>query len=214
MAFKELTQKLSLDDFFKKAFEAFYRFRLDHHSPGHLEKADVIVALSFGMRENGPGESNRHVARIVEDLHNRYKLPVIAQWEIGDDVLIDNDYLPHIVREPRPRTLGRFDNLLGKVFGTSKKDGSKAYLDTYEVLAQAANVAHPRGWRKAIIVAHGDHGWRVAKTAERFGFEVLVPYAQTHAYDRESIQSYTRSRLRFLPREIATRFYYILKGWL
>ena len=186
--------QLSLDDFFKKIIHSFTKWRVLPHPHFDLEKADAIVALSFGVRNNDAGEANRALALVAQELHTKLQLPVIAQWEIGDNISIDARQLVHIVRKPRLEENG--------------------YLDTYEVLTQAAEVAHSRGWRKIIIIAHSDHAWRAIKVAQRLGFEPMFSHLSTDVYDKNSSQKHTRSRWRFILREIPARIYYIFKGWM
>ena len=98
MAVKDFLKNISLDDLFKNFFQSFYKWRMNPHPHHHLEQADIIIALSFGGGEDGPGETNAHLARILEDLHGRYQLPIISQWEIATDTLIEPQNFLLIVR--------------------------------------------------------------------------------------------------------------------
>ncbi|OGE84836.1 MAG: hypothetical protein A3J48_03425 [Candidatus Doudnabacteria bacterium RIFCSPHIGHO2_02_FULL_46_11] len=199
--------------FIKKAMQSIYKWRLPGHTNSELAQADVIVALSFGGRVNGPGKSNVALARLTEDLSRRYNLPVIAQWEIAHSSLDLQDKLLHIVRKARNKQLGRLTKIIHTL--TTKRVDEKDlgnYLDSYEVLMQAAEICLKQGLKKAIIVAHHDHLWRTSKIAEAVGFEPLHPFAQVTIYDEESVQKYTRSRWRFMMREIPNRLYHLICG--
>src|SRR3989344_5133655 len=93
--------QLSLDDFFKKIIHSFTKWRVLPHPHSDLEQAHAIVALSFGIRNNDAGEANRALAGVTQELHKKLQLPVIAQWEIGDNISTDAQQLVHIVRKPR-----------------------------------------------------------------------------------------------------------------
>lgn len=88
------------------------------------------------------------------------------------------------------------------------------YLDTHEVLSQSWEFCQAHSWTKAIVVAHPDHLFRVARTAQRLGFQVLLVDTRGVAYDPRSTQVWTRSRLLFLPREAAAIALYWFRGWL
>ena len=156
-----------------------------------LKSADVILGQSFGLRSDGPGLSNYALAFVVARLAKRYSLPAVLQWEIAD--CLPNVHIAGVIR--RHRSEGK-------------------YLDTYEVLAQSAELCRARGWKRAIVVAHPDHMWRCVQTAKKLGLMALVPPMPEVPYDPASSQSWTRSRARFLPREIIARLLFLLKGWI
>lgn len=156
-----------------------------------LRSAHVIIAQSLGLRGKKPGISNEALAKIVFNLHYRYGLPLVLQWEIAD-------CLPHTVKA-------------GVVRQHQEKE---EYLDTHEVLSQEWEICTKKGWTRAIVVAHQDHMWRVVRTAENIGFHAVPANVRNIPYDSLSSQSWTRSRARFILREIGARFFYFLKGWL
>lgn len=170
----------------------FFSWKVPPSPNEFLKSSEVIIGLAFGQRLTNPGTSNRAMAKIARHLHYYYQLPLILQLEVSR-CLMD---LPKA----------------GVIFQHRLEDKC---LDTYEVLAQAWEICQKNGWRKAIIVSHPDHLWRAKKTAEKIGFEVSCVDTSSHPYlipyDRESIQPWTKSRLRFLPREIAARTIYLLQ---
>lgn len=168
-----------------------FAWRVKPGKESELRNAQVIIAQSLGLRGNKPGISNEALARVIADLHQRYGLPLVVQWEIAD-------CLPHI---PKAGVIQRH-----------RQKGK--YLDTHEVLSQEWEICAKNGWTRAIVVAHQDHLWRVMRTAERIGFHAIPADVRGIPYDPFSSQSWTRSRMRFIPREIGARILYFLKGWL
>ncbi len=195
-------------DFLRKLWQCFFCWRVaSEKNKIKLCCADVVLAQSFGRRKEGPGLSNETLARIAfytSIISDSVHLPLILQWEI-------NSCFPAAGRTGvirRHRQAGK-------------------YLDTREMLAQAWEICQkPKGvyflpgvpinmpWKKAIIVAHPDHMWRVMRTAEKIGFEVMVADTSSVPYDKESVQWWTRGQARFIPREILTRVLYLLRGWI
>ena len=180
-------------EFMKKLLSCIFCWKVDASKDEEIRRSDVVIALSFGLGKNGMGMSNLQLAFAAEDVCDRYNIPVIAQWEIADSHLLTDTYKAGVVREHRVE---------GK------------YLDTREVLEQAAAICAKEGWKKAIIVAHPDHLWRCAEAAKKFGFEVAIADTSCVVYDEGSVQSWTRSRSKFVPREIAARLLYLCKGWI
>ena len=173
--------------------QCFFSWKVRTSSDAAMRGAQVILAQSFGLAGDGipGGVSNEAMAKIVKEIHRQYELPMVLQWEIAD-CLID---LPMVgvVREHRK-------------FGK--------YLDTREVLVQSFLVCKKQGWTRVIVVAHPDHIWRVKKVAEKLGLDVFIPDTSSVPYDPHSIQSWTRNKIRFIPREIAARLLYFIKDWL
>lgn len=178
--------------FLKKFFQCIFYWKLEPSSKGELKDSDVILALSFGRRENTSGMSNIQLALGVEMLALEFGLPVITQWEISERLTAYIDKAGEI-REHR---------IKGK------------YLDTREMLIQSLEICKKRNWKKAVIVAHPDHVWRCAETAKKLGFETVIADTAYVEYDEQSVQPWTRSRARFVPREIAARLLFLFKGWI
>ncbi|MBI2175489.1 MAG: YdcF family protein [Parcubacteria group bacterium] len=152
--------------------------------------AQAIIALSFGVGDRC--QSNQALADTALSLFEHFSLPLLLQGEVADS-LPSGTNIALVVRKHR-------------IPGV--------YLDTREVLEQVAKFAESRGWSRVIIVAHPDHVWRARLAAERLGFEVFVADTQGVPYDRNSLQPWTRSKRRFVPREILARVFYLLRGWI
>lgn len=157
--------------------------------------AQIIIALSFGQGgNNSSGKSNKSLAKIVSALVDKYKLPVVAQWEIAG-------CLQGFLSDKR--------NLI--IF---KHRNDRQYLDTYEVLAQAKDYCLGLGSMKAIIVAHPDHAARCIAVAQKLGFKTVVADTKTVPYDSDSVQEWTRNKEAFVKHEKLATEYYRQMGYL
>ncbi len=172
-------------------FRCFYKWRVNSSSEKKLKDSDVILAQSFGLRAGSYGKSNKALAIVVQDLYERFHLPLILQWEIAD-------CLPGIPKQSVIREHRQIDK----------------YLDTMEVISQSKDVCKQYNWEKAIVVAHPDHIWRVVQIAKKMGFVIRIANVSSVPYDSLSVQSWTRSKFRFLPREFLARILYLLHGWI
>jgi hypothetical protein len=176
-----------------RVLECVFCWRVKPSTNAELRESDAIVGLSFGHWGSAPGLSNIVLAGCIFNLNKFLLLPLILQREIGDA-------LP-----------GKHQK--DKLFLISEHQEPGKYLDTYEVLRQAWEIAKEQGWTKIVLVAHPAHLWRCKMVAERLGF-VVRPRRYVIPYDRESHQIWTRSPLLFIPREIVSRLIYLLKGWI
>ncbi len=174
-------------NFIVKLLQCLFCWRIKPDSEEKVKNADVIIGQSFGLRQDGPGKSNEALAKIVRGLNEKYKIPLVLQWEIAD-------CLPDL-----------------PIFYVTKEHRIKGeYLDTYEVLFQAKTICKKRGWKKAIILAHSDHHWRCMMVAKKLEFELIAIDTSSVPYDELSTQSWTKSVIRFIPREIVARIVYLL----
>lgn len=176
--------------FLIKLWQCFFTWKVKPEESS-LGRSQVVLAQSLGYREKDPGLSNRALAKVVASLYHGFGLPLVLQWEVADCI-------------PELPKVG--------VIRKHRREGE--YLDTYEVLAQSAEICKAHGWQRAILVSHPDHCWRVKKTAERLGFKVTVPDTSLVPYDPESCQPWTRTRAKFLLRELPARLFCLLKGWI
>ncbi|MFH0952463.1 MAG: hypothetical protein V1838_04780 [Patescibacteria group bacterium] len=152
-----------------------------------LVNAEVVMALSFGRRRQEPGIVNVMMTETISHLSTKYQLPVIAQAEIADCL----------------------SNL--EVAGVVRRCLDGRYLDTHEVVRQMAAICRRYGWKRAVIVAHPHHLWRVVKVAEKFGLKLIIPNIGKIRYDSHSVQLWTRSAWLFIPREILVRWLYLIQ---
>lgn len=174
--------------FIIKLFQCFFCWRIKPDSEKEIASADVIISQSFGSREPyyGFGISNEKLAILVWRIHLKYRIPLILQWEIADCI-------PD----------------LPKAYVVEKHRIEGEYLDTYECIYQQRVFCQTKGWQKAIMIAHPDHYWRCMMVAKKLGFKVIAIDTSSVPYDSLSSQPWTRSAIRFIPREIVARLIYL-----
>lgn len=177
----------------KMLLECLWRWRVQPSSTVNLRTADAVLGQAFGLRGIlDPGESNRALAAVALELHRSHGLPLILQWEIADAMPMN--------------TL-----VVAKVEGHRV---SGQYLDTREVLLQAHSACRRNGWNRVVIVAHPHHMWRVVRMVEKLGLTPIIPDVRSVPYDSKSMQWWTRTVYFWVPREIATRLYCFMRGWI
>ena len=150
-------------------------------SSNELESADVIVAQSFGTRQEGgsPGKVNSLLAEHAQKLAEYYDIPLIAQEEIADSL---------------PKNL-----VHTKVSGDpSSSDGSG--LDSWGVLSKLREIMGDE--TKPIIVAQAYHIGRVSLQAIKLGMDPRLPGDMPREFAPESGQWWTRSRGLWVAREL------------
>lgn len=153
-----------------------------------LDRAQVIIAVSFGTKTGKTLKSNKDLAYVCDCLSWRSRIPVMAQIEIA-----------FLLSEPACRTISRHR------FNVD-------YLDTHEVILQCSQTALAHGLERAIIVAHPDHQWRAMHVAKKLGFTVYAADVSKVHYDAQSSQWWTRGRWRFMAREVLARLMYLRQG--
>jgi len=175
---------------FKKLIECFFCWKV--RPRGDLRKAQVIVAQSFGCRENEPGISNETMARLAWKIRQKLHLSMILQWEIAEA-------LPE-----KSRDLW--------IIERHREEGK--YLDTYEVLDQAKEIIKEQGWRTAVLIAHPWQIWRAMAVFKKMGIKIIIPNLDSIPFNPESTQWWTRNMFLWILREIPTRLLYLIKSWI
>ena len=136
-----------------------------------------LVAFSFASGAIEPSLCNRRLARAVERILDKEKeeVVVIAQWEIASSTWAS---LACVVKEHRQKG---------------------AYLDSDEVMAQAARVFNERGITKVIPVANPFLHLAKCRTLVRdAGFTPIKQKIGWIGFYRESLQWWTRGPFRLL----------------
>jgi hypothetical protein len=157
---------------------------------------DAIFCQSFGPRKNEPGISNFYLAHRIQEVYNFYKnthdrpIPLIIQKDCADAFTEDI----------------KIDKIISQ-----NRDPNK-YLDSYEVSWQGAKFCREKNLKTVLVFAHPDHIWRVMKTLKKLGQNAIAADTSGTPYDPKSIQPWTRSRLRFLTREILVIAMYFITG--
>jgi hypothetical protein len=177
---------------FRQAWSGAYR------PEGNADEADCLLAFSFGGVRQGdtirPGASNAALARYAHEHFGH--LPMILQGEIAD-ACGPRPSGPGTWRIDRHRCPGR-------------------YLDTHEVAVQARQIMARQGWEIAIVLAQSHHVPRVAAVCRKLGLGTVVPPGLEHIpFCPDSFQGWTRSRLRWIRREVGAILYYrFWKMWI
>lgn len=177
---------------FIQLWRCFFCWRVRPNAERDLSQAQAIISLSFGTgKGDAAGESNEQLAREVSRLQTRYFVPAIVQVEVSR--ALPRLHLAAIIRE---------------------HSTPSRYIDTREVLRQAADICRERGWSEILLVCHHLHTWRAARVAKRLGLHILIPVGDRTPYDPVSEQWQTRGPWQWVARELPARLYYLLKGWL
>lgn len=133
--------------------------------------ARIIVALSFGIRHDDPGLSNRDLARVVDSVQHNSDFESLLQWEIAD-----------VVSRP-PILVVRKHRISGK------------YLDSEEVITQMVDFLHrkkPKTDTVILIAQPFLHRHKCKKIFKSFGYKVEIPQTGWIRFDKRSLQWYTR----------------------
>lgn len=166
-------------------------FTVWHVEPTSLKNAQVICAHAAGDTPDGPSITTHHLADIIRVVHREYALGIIAQGETAQCL----NGLPVLTATPRQAEADH-------------------YIDTREVVLFHKRACEQLNFSRIVLVAFGHHLWRAKKTAERLGLVVYIPEGIESPYDPHSTQWQCRSAWFFIPREILTRTYYWLRGWI
>jgi hypothetical protein len=153
------------------------------------KEVQTIAAYTFGNRfeANGnrsPGPVNAALADVAVRLHEETHAPVYAQWEVAE--AIGTRIMPQHLVSITPLRDARAEPV---------------YLSTGGVAAAIVRHAgDPRQLGKVGVVAFSDHIRRCVDTTCRAGLDAAAPagYDMPTAYDAESGQPWTRSRLVYL----------------
>lgn len=145
------------------------------------------------MSDLEPGPVNERLARLAADFVSRRPVPIIAQWEVADEL----------------GALGVTDVI--SVTPDRAADGSVVYLSTAGVLDKGRRLVEAAGVEagRAGLLAHADHAGRCLLTAAAAGLDAVVPDSVDlpTAYDPASGQPWTRRRADFIPVDLMARAY-------
>ena len=161
------------------------------------KEVDTILGYTFGNRidANGnrsPGPVNTAIAEIAVGLHEETGAPVYAQWEVAE-AIGKRIASRHLVSITPPRDAR----------------AEPVYLSTNGVAAAVVNRAGGgKRLGKVAVVGFADHIKRCVDTSRRTGMDAAAPggYTMPAAYDADSGQPWTRSRLAYLVHDLMCRF--------
>lgn len=149
---------------------------------GNLLEADCVIGQSFGASEKYPGSVNESLAQYI--VAHTTGLPLLLQQEIAE-ALPEDELHPALVIRGNPSTS----------FGGG--------LTTWEVLQISGRYMESAGLSRPLLVAQAFHVGRVAMQAKRQGLTgLIVPAGLPTDFDPNSIQPWTRSRGRWVRREL------------
>ena len=165
------------------------------------DRFTALIAYSFGNRipagvdakrqVGQPGPVNEALAAAVVKARGSRSIPVYAQTEIAE-VLAQRYHLPGVVEIPPDRN----------------PDGTLKYLSTDGVAAKVASLRGSAARSDIVgVIAFADHQWRAVYTTRVNGLDAYAPagVAMPATYDTRSGQSWTRSRVAYLPTDYAAR---------
>lgn len=132
-----------------------------------------VIVLKFG---GACERSEVHINRLLAEVAESYKLPIIAQREVAD-------LCPEVIS-----SIGR----------------DKGYLDTWGVLKAALAAMEKEGFVSAVLVAHCSHLGRASDQASKLGLTYTLCSNPPKSWDRNSKQWWTRSSRLWLFHELYT----------
>jgi hypothetical protein len=158
-----------------------------------------LVAFSFGQREdekNDPCLSNIDLAEAVGKIVSceAEKIVVVAQWEIAK-VLLQSASVNEQMEWLEPDFIVHHHRVEGE------------YLDSDEVMAQAALYLHKRGVTAVIPVAHPFlHLTKCKQLVREAGFALAERKIGRVRFDKLSVQPWTRGRAPLLVYALKQKF--------
>lgn len=175
--------------FLKTLFECFFVW----HVRGDLaryEEADVIIAHAGGDKIDGrPGDINMYLEKIIRDIYDVYRLPIIAQGELAR-CLTDLRLVGNI---PEQRANNR-------------------YLSTVDVAKLHKKICAEHFWNKPLIVSYQPHLWRAIKVSEKIGLDVIAANVPKYVFESKCSQIWLRHWLLNAIREIPCRLLWLIQG--
>ena len=162
--------------------------------PTSLKGAQAILAHAAGENSpNDPGIVNEYNAELIRELHQKLKIPIIAQGELR---LYLND-IPETMFSPR------------------QAETAPNYMNTYDIAVWQKAECDKLGVKRVVLVSYYPHYWRAMKATEKVGLTVLVPQGLIELYDPNNSQVWARYKwVNRLYELLVARPYSLLKGWV
>jgi len=195
--------------FLKKLWQCFFAWNVVVSSETKLDKADVIVAFSFGDGESS-GKSNRELADIVLRLHRQLDIAVLAQKEVYNALPID-------ITNMKPPFVAEFRPFVDDMSSTPKYPNTRRVYIGVNFFLNELRFTKPYGFRfHPIFVVHPAHMWRIQQMArlDPLFEEFYIADTSSVSYDRRSFQWRTRRKINFVLLEIPARIYFLLRKWI
>lgn len=154
------------------------------------------------LRRRGfkPGDSNVEIAFAAWGIIHQQSLPAIMQWEVA-----------YSMWEQYPRWYGKFRERLIALWPSVAAD----YFSTMEVKTLSRDTARARGWSRPMELASS---WMIIRAAlivaKLEGRLPIVRDMDLLETDPASVQGWTKSWWRWLPREFVGRILHVLCRWV
>jgi len=155
---------------------------------GEIKNVDIVAAFSFGDGLNH-GLSNLQIAKAIIGINP--PKPVVAQWEVAE-----------ILRQL---------NFFNVISIGNQSDG---YLPTWEIISKVVAEVKKRKCKKIGIICHSWHAWRVKQNIQKKISNVELTLITIKTFSKDSSQSWTKNSFFWIIREILTRIYCLLKGYI
>lgn len=172
-------------------------------------KTEAIISFAFGFgpakiknpskqynpKYYYPGKSNEALAKVIEKIYKKIKIPIYAQWEVAEALKKKKIPVKYVAKP------------------------GKDYLGTKGVIEKMLKNGL-NNYKKIIIVAHPDHIYRCKKITEKafkekeYKVTILIANNSTVPYDSKSVQPWTRNKKAFIKHEKSSREYAKKSGWM
>ena len=184
--------------FFKKLYRLLFVWSFPAIPEEEYREADVIATQAAGRKTNGaPAVANFILAKLARELQKKYRLPLLVQEEVK---MAD----PELVTEC--------------VVSNANFTGlSTLSWNTFEVAKIQVEHCRRKEYKKAIIIpAVPDHMGRAMWSYQILGMAALPAKMpkDVNYFDRDNIQWFDRTWLRFRIRETLTRLLFWYRGWI
>lgn len=163
-------------------------------SPTSLEGAQAILAHAAGENNpNDPGIVNEYNAKLIQELYQELKIPVVAQGELK----------PYLNDIPRA------------TFSPRQAETAPNYMNTYDIAVWQKAECDKIDAKRVVLVSYYPHYWRAVRATEKVGLTVLVPSGLIEIYDPNNSQMWARYKwVNRLYELCLARPYSLLKGWV
>jgi hypothetical protein len=144
---------------------------------------------TFQNESFDPGASNREIARVCAYISDNLKIPMVVQWEIA--CALD------------PAWLQAHPDMVHCIW----PDGT-GYFSTDDLIKGIMRIASDHDWHNPILVAQDHHLTRAYLIFKKNGFSPIITTYKVRAFDKNSIQPWTRGLVAWLIREIPVRLHH------
>lgn len=166
-------------------------------------QGDDIKAFEL-LRQQGfdAGIANRDLADLCKQLADFYQLPIIGQWEVMAQLYFaDQDWYVQNQSLPGRRLVAIWPE-------------SPDYFATWHVKSATKAEMERRGWQVPIEVAQKHMIARAYLVLRKLGLDPVIVDQEVGIFDLYSVQPWTRSWLKWYPREFLGRVHHLVFGFV